>query len=145
MKHQTSGDSQRFSVEMEIANYQDMRLAQEGLLSSAQVRRTAIPALANTRATRMVLPHQVVADLGLPIHGTIGVSYAGHAAVEREQATDVWVRIQNRDAVVTAIVEPEAADAIVGNRVMTELDLIVDRTNQRLLPRDPQTIIADIG
>jgi len=73
MKHQTSGDSQRFSVEMEIANYQDMRLAQEGLLSLAQVRRTAIPALANYRATRMVLPRQVVADLGLPIHGTIGV------------------------------------------------------------------------
>jgi len=47
--------------------------------------------------------------------------------------------------VVTAIVEPEATDAIVGNRVMTELDLIVDGTNQRLLPRDPQTIIADIG
>ena len=57
----------RFRVEIEVVNNADMILSQAGHLTGDQVRRATIQGLADSGATRLVLPEAVVKRLGLPL------------------------------------------------------------------------------
>ena len=48
-----------------------------------------------------------------------------------------------RDSVFNAIVEPARDSALIGAIVLEDLDLMVDCTGQRLVPRDPKQIISE--
>jgi predicted aspartyl protease len=134
----------RFSIEFEIANNSDVNLMENDLLPADQVRRSKISGLVDSGAVRLILPQAVVRQLGLRRKGTIQVRYADGRTATREIVKGVYLEILGRDGVFTAIVEPRRKDALVGAIVLEELDFLVDCTNQRLVPRDPNMIISEI-
>ena len=134
----------RFSAELEVANYRDVIRAEEGNLAPEKVRRARISGVVDTGATRLVLPASVVATLGLPQGGKIGVQYADGRRDQKIVVTDARVEILGRSSVFTAVVEPNRKDALIGAIVLEELDLIPDCTHQRLMPRDPNQIFAEL-
>ncbi|HUY34083.1 MAG TPA: aspartyl protease family protein [Pirellulales bacterium] len=95
-------------------------------------------------ATRLVLPEQVVKQLGLPSMGEVKVTYANQESATREAASGVHVRLLGRDGVFTAIVEPKRRTALIGAIVLEDLDFLVDGTLQRLVPRDPRFVVNEI-
>jgi predicted aspartyl protease len=134
----------RFSVELEVANYGDLTLMHRGLLPADQVRRETIQGVVDSGATKLVLPHAVVQRLGLPLGDKIQVRYADGRRVEREGAEGVYVQLLGRHGTFTAIVEPRRKTALVGAIVLEDLDLLVDCTAQRVVPRDPRGAIYEI-
>jgi len=134
----------RFSVELEVANYGDLSLMQRGVLPPDQVRRETIQGVVDSGATKLVLPQALVKRLGLPLGDKIQVRYADGRRAEREGAEGVYLQLLGRHGTFTAIVEPRRKNALIGAIVLEDLDLLVDCTAQRVVPRDPRGAIYEI-
>ena len=144
MRARGDNDVGRFSVDIEVANYGDLEMARRGLLPPDQVRRETIPGVVDSGAVRLVLPEAVVKRLGLPLGDPIPVKYADGRRGRRKQAKGVFAQLLGRDGTFTAIVEPKRDTALIGAIVLEDLDLLVDCTNQRLVPRDPSGPLSEI-
>ncbi len=144
MERRKNGKMGRFKVDLELANYADVHLAQAGLLDPVKVRRVRIPGVVDSGATRLVLPKSVVAQLGLPSAGKVGVRYADQRTSIRNKVKDVWLKLLGREGTFTAMVEPKRKDALIGAIVMEDLDLVIDCTTQKLHPRDPRWVISEV-
>jgi len=135
---------ERFSVELEIANNDDLALARRGLLRPDQVRRETILGVVDSGATRLVLPEEIVKRLGLPQGDSIKVRYADGRRAKRRRADGVYVQLLGRHGTFSAIVEPKRKTALVGAIVLEDLDLLVDCIGERVIPRDPSGVTSDI-
>jgi predicted aspartyl protease len=134
----------RFSVELELANYEDVVRARTGTLAPDQVRRARLPAVVDSGSNYLVLPAPVVVELGLRQTGEAAVPYADRRTSTRPVVEEVQVTLAGRTGLYRALVEPDRTTALLGAVVLEDLDLLVDCTNQRLLPRDPKGIVADV-
>ncbi len=135
----------RFSVEIEIANYDDMARARAGDIPDAQVRRTRVRGVVDTGATRLVLPVSVVRELGVPVTGKVGVRYADGRIADRDRVDGIFLTCLGRSSVFNAVIEPDRDSALIGAIVLEDLDLLVDCITQQLTPRDPERIISEAG
>src|SRR5262245_36803816 len=113
----------RVSVEFELANYEDMIRARSGVLAPEKVRRATIVGVADTGATRLVLPEHVAKQLGFPADGTINLRYADQRTAKRPKVRDVWLKLVNREGTFNAVVEKKRKDALIGAIVLEDLDL----------------------
>ena len=72
------------------------------------------------------------------------VRYADGRIAERPVAKHVHLSYGGRDNVFSAVVEPSRESVLIGAIVLETLDFRVDCTEQRLVPRDPKQITAEI-
>jgi hypothetical protein len=75
----------------------------------------------------------------------VKVRYADGRRALRTEVGAVHLSLQGRDDVFSAIVEPKRDTALIGAIVLEALDFLVDCGKQRLVPRDPDYILAEIG
>ena len=134
----------RFSVDVELANEEDLFRAKAGLIQPSQVRRVRARGVVDTGASRLVIPGTVAQQLGLPQTSTATVRYADGRTAERAIVKDVHLSYGERESVFSAVVEPARESLLIGAIVMEELDLLPDCTTQTLVPRDPKRIISEI-
>jgi predicted aspartyl protease len=134
----------RFSVEFEVANYEDIAALRRKTIKPEQVRRITIRGVVDSGAARFVLPKSVVQQLDLPVTGKVKVRYADGRNATRTAAQGAFVELLGRHGTFSAIVEPKREEALIGAIVLEELDLLVDCTHQRLVPRDPRYVISEI-
>lgn len=133
----------RFSVAIELANNDDLVLAQAGQMKAQDVRRVTLAGVVDTGATRLVLPKRVAQQLGLRETGQVGVRYADGRKATRPLVDGVHLEMLGRSSVFKAAVEPRRTEALIGAIVLEDLDFVVDPTRQRLVPRDPKMIISE--
>ena len=134
----------RFSVEVEIANNDDLALVRRGMLKPKQVRREMVQGIVDSGAAMLVLPESVVKRLGLPMGNLVGVRYADGRRARRREAKGVSLKLLGREDTFSAVVEPKRPNALIGAIVLEALDLLVDCKNQRVVPRDPRGAIYEI-
>ncbi len=134
----------RTVVKIVVANNADVLEVDKGTLQANEVRRLELDGVVDTGATRLVLPKAVVDQLGLPASGKIGVRYADQRRSKRTLVQNVWLAMQGRHGIFSAIVEPQRKDALIGAIVMEELDFVVDCIGQKVVPRDPHGLFAEI-
>ncbi len=92
----------------------------------------------------MVLPEAVVKQLGLSVHDKVKVRYARKRTAIRNAVREVHVQLQGRDGVFTAVVERKLKSALIGDIVLEDLDFVVDRAIQQLVPRDPRYVVSEL-
>lgn len=134
----------RFSVECELANYEEVKWAAGGFIPPEQIHRTTVPGVVDTGAARLVLPPSAVAALGLVETGRTVVKFADGRREPRATVNDVQLEYQGRSGVFSAVVEPGRTDALIGAIVLEELDLLADCKAKALLPRDPNATITEV-
>ena len=134
----------RFSVEVELANQEDLYSAKSGQIQLDQVRRVRIRGVVDSGATRLVIPELVAKHLGLVGSSTAKVRYADGHTGERSIVQGVHLRYGGRESTFNAIVEPDRESVLIGAIVLEDLDFLVDCGNQRLVPRDPNQIVSEI-
>ena len=88
------------------------------------------------------MPKSVVRKLGLEEKGKVGVRYADGRRAIRRVVDNVYVHLLDRSSVFKAVVEARRESALIGAFVLEDLDLMVDPTRERLLPRDPRYMIS---
>ena len=134
----------RFSVELQVANNDDLALARRGVLPPDQVRRQTIMGVVDSGAARLVLPQTIVEQLGLAVGDKIKVRYADGRTAQRREAEGVYLELLGRHGTFTAIIEPKRETALVGAIVLEDLDLLVDCQAQRVVPRDPSGAVFEV-
>jgi predicted aspartyl protease len=135
----------RFSVDIEIANNEDLVEVRRGQLEADKVRRMTVRGVVDSGATRLVLPQAVAKELGLPVKNKkIRVRYADGPRGLRSEVEEARVYLLGRDGVFSAVVEPNRDSALIGAIVLEDLDLLVDCTKLCLVPRDPDYIVSEI-
>ncbi len=145
MKKNGKPDMGRITVEVDIANNEDVVAARRGYLDPSKVRRTIIQGLVDSGATRLVLPGALVKALGLPLKKKkVKVRYADGRRALRAEAEQVSLTLLGRDGQFSAVVEPGRDTALIGAIVLEDLDLLVDCAKLRLVPRDPDYVVSEI-
>jgi predicted aspartyl protease len=134
----------RFSVEVDLANDEDVMRAERGEIPEDQVRRARVRGVVDSGAARLVIPATVAEQLGVKTTRTAKVRYADGHTADRPVVNRVHLSFAGRDSVFNAIVEPGRDSALIGAIVLEDLDLLIDCTNTRLIPRDPKQIISEI-
>ena len=133
----------RFSVDLELANNEDVMLARLGHITPDQVRRVKIRGVVDTGATRLVIPAFVAKQLGVPKAGKINACYADGRKAVRELVDGVHLELLGRSSVFKAAIEPKRESVLIGAIVLEDLDFLVDSMQQRLFPRDPKMIVSE--
>lgn len=133
----------RIAMPITLANNEDLILAEAGAIPEDQIRRVTIEGAVDTGATRLVIPESVATQLGLPLSGQAKALYADNRSTSKPLVDQVHVTLLGRQSVFKALVEPDRKDALIGAIVMEDLDFLVDCTNQKLYPRDPDMIVSE--
>lgn len=134
----------RVTAEVELANYKDLVLSQYGHISFRRVRRLRALCDVDQRRMHLIIPASVAKQLGLRASGIATVRYADGRTAKRYVVKDLYLKFVGRQGVFTAIVERKRKSISIGGVVMQDLDLVVDYSEQRLVPRDRGRIIAEI-
>jgi predicted aspartyl protease len=113
-------------------------------MPAEQVRRETVKGVVDSGATKMVLPMSLVKRLGLTPDRSITVRYADGRKAKRREVKGVFVSLLGRDGTFTAVCEPKRDTALIGAIVLEDLDLLVDCSTQRVIPRDPRGEIVEI-
>lgn len=122
-------------VQITVENALDRERVVLGEIPEKQVRSATIAALADTGAVMLVLPQDLVEALGLREMGRAIVTYADERKEERPVAGIVTVRVGNRLTSLNCVVGPPNSEPLVGQVVLETTDLLVDCTQQKLVPR----------
>ena len=132
------------AVEIHLENFVDRALQKQGQRSEEQVRRHQLKAVVDTGAVMLMLPQDVVEKLGLENQRRVVVSYADDPKEERAVAGAVTIRIGDRAMTTECIVGPQLSEALIGQVVLEELDLVADCQNKTLLPRPESPIYPSL-
>jgi clan AA aspartic protease len=129
-----------------IENVGDRLNAESGLILPSQVRRIEVEALVDTGATTLVLPADLVAQLGLPLRDRRTARLADGTLSEVARVTGMHIEILGRDMTGDALVVPAGATPLIGQVQLEMLDLVVDPRSQELRPnpRSPDAPMYDL-
>ena len=126
-------------VKVRIVNLRDMLFFEDGQIEKKEIRSLEVNALVDTGAVMLVLPQDEVAYLGLKERRKVTVRYADDRTEERFVAGPLFLEIPGdwgeRNMSTDCIVGPPASEALIGQIVLEELDLMVDCVENRLKPR----------
>lgn len=122
-------------VEVELENALDRHLVELGQIPPDQLRSANVSVLADTGAVMLVLPQDLVEALGLREVGKVIVTYADERKEEWPLAGIVTARVGNRMTSLNCVVGPPNSEPLLGQVVLETMDLLVDRSLGRLVPR----------
>ena len=116
----------RHTTEIELANLEDVALANRGVITPEEVRRfTVKDALVDTGATRLCLPEPIIEQLGLTPFGNARARTAA-GIVDRIIYSTVEFTILERKGALPVTNLPADAPVLVGHMVLEQLDLCLD-------------------
>ena len=122
-------------VDIALENPDDRALCKAGHLDEIGIRRATVRAVADTGAVMLALPEDIVERLGVEVVDSVATTYADGRQGELPVAGPLTVRIGDRWMPANCVVVPMGADALVGQVVMEQLDLVADGVKQTLGPR----------
>ena len=93
-----------------------------------------IDAIVDTGATMLVLPAEIIAELGLRKIREVKVRYANNTQQTKGIYGVATLEVQGRSGNFDVVEEEPGTRALVGQIVLEELDLVVDLKGKRLIP-----------
>ena len=131
---------------IKLTNSADIIRSQDGHLAPEKVRTLEVEALVDTGASTLVLPADVVAQLGFAQVEVKKVRLADGSLIDSPRVTNIRLEICGRDMLTSAYVMPAGTTALIGQIPLEELDLVVDSKRQELRPNPehPDGQIVDI-
>ena len=134
----------RVPIQVNLANYRDVILAEHGDLPAENVRRLTVAGIADSGASGLVIPKSVAKELGVPVTGRTVVNYGDRRQGTRAMVKDVELELIGRKGTFQAVVEPKRENVLVGAIVLQTLDLLVDCPKECVRPRDPEHVTHEI-
>ncbi|MCW3131432.1 MAG: aspartyl protease family protein [Candidatus Methanospirare jalkutatii] len=105
-----------------------------------------VDAIIDTGATMLVLPQDVIEELGLRKIGERRVRYANNQIQIKPVYRGVILELNGRDGIFDVLGEVEGSEPLVGQIVLEALDLIVDPITKTVIPnpRSPDMPMTEI-
>ena len=133
-------------TKLKLTNDTDLILARTGQLPQGLVRSVEIDALVDAGATMLVLPQDVVEQLGLTIRGLRRVRYADGRVAAIPWVAGLSIEILGREMGCEALVEAAGTVPLIGQIPLEALDLLVDPKTRDLHvnPASPDLPLLDL-
>lgn len=125
---------------IELVNAADLTASESGYIDESDVRRYSMEALVDTGSVMLALPQDVVEHLGLKERRKVAVTYADNRKEQRSIAGPLLVKVTGREMFTECVVVPPTSEALIGQIILEELDLIADCQKQALYPRPESPI-----
>ena len=105
-----------------------------------------VQAVVDTGATMMVLPQELVDELGLEKLREVEVKYADNRTATKSVYEVAKIEVTGRVSNFDVLAEAEGTQPLIGQVVLEILDLHVDARKQRLIPNpeSPETPMVEI-
>ena len=113
-------------VKVRFESYDDKLAHQAGRIPETAIRTRETDAVVDTGAVMMLLPLDLVEELGLKITGRTTALLANNQTVELPCAGPVHLTLVGRDWMTDCLVGPPGCETLIGQLVMERLDLIPD-------------------
>jgi len=131
-------------VDIALENFIDRILMLENKLTTEKVRKHQMSAMVDTGAVMLSLPQDIIEKLGLNQVRKVIVTYADERREERDVFAAVHLTIGDRFLVTEAVAGPPLSEALIGQVILEELDMLVDCQNQTLLPRPESPVYPSL-
>jgi clan AA aspartic protease len=128
------------NISVTLENTFDRDRFLEKQIPESDIRNYQMNAIVDTGAVMLSLPQDVVEKLGLRRRRTVIVSYADERKDERAIAGAVTLKIGDRSMITECIVGPPLSEALIGQIILEELDLIADCQRRTVSPRPESPI-----
>ncbi|MBI3552145.1 MAG: hypothetical protein HY077_06475 [Elusimicrobia bacterium] len=115
-----------------------------GQIPEKDIRVREIEAVADTGAVINLLPQDLVEALGLEIVDHRIVLLANDQKIELPVAAGIWLTVAGRSMSTDCHVGPPGCEALIGQIVMENLDLIADPLKRTLTPRPESPYVPTI-
>ncbi len=117
---------------LQLKNAVDEELVVRGLLAPHLLRQNEVTGLVDTGTVSLVIPSEMVEQLGLRIIGQRVAQYANGNQETIGVAGPIIIECQGRVTVDEALVVGN--EVLIGQVILEKLDLLVDCKNQQLIP-----------
>lgn len=115
-----------------VTNLVDQIMAERGFISADEIRSVTLEdVLVDTGASRLCLPAEIIAQLGLTVAGEVQVKTAVGARNVRV-FKGVNLSVEGREGTFNCVELPESEDPLLGLIPLEDLGLEPDLLNQRL-------------
>lgn len=122
-------------VKVRLENRDDRVLSKAGHLPASSVRVQEVEAVVDTGAVMLLLPQDLVENLGLEKIGQVIVSLADEQKIELDRAAGLSVTIAGRTMQADCLVGPPGCEPLISQIILEELDLISDPVRKTLVVR----------
>ena len=131
------GDMGKVVTRVELFSCGDEEMVERGQLRADQIRRDSIEALADTGATLMSIPQDVIDKLGVRVFSERVSRFANGETAVKKISGPVHIRVMGRDALVVTMATHPGLPSLLGQIPLESLDLLVDPKRQRLIAGHP--------
>ncbi len=119
-------------AKVKLTNAIDEAMVSRGVLAPHLLRECETQALVDTGALTLVIPKEIVEQLGLRIRSQQVARYANGFEESIGVTEPVLIQCQGRETADAALVVGD--EVMLGQVILEKLDLLVDCKNQRLIP-----------
>ena len=119
-------------ADIELFNFADEILYEEGCLPKNKIRQMTINAMADSGAIRLAINENIRQQLGLKIRQQLDISLADGTKRRLDVAGPVRLKFKDRECITDAFVLPENEEPLIGAVPMELMDLVVIPAENKL-------------
>lgn len=125
----------KIRAKIRLVNDSDLVLHEHGKLPKKKIRSADVDGVVDTGAVMMMLPQDLVDNLGLRSLGKTTATLANEEKIEMSVAGTVDITIAGRSWKTDCLVGPPGCEPLIGQLILERLDLITDCAKRTVTPR----------
>ncbi len=119
-------------ADLELVNFADETLFEDGYLPKEKIRAMPIKALADSGAIRLTINENIRHQLGLRVRSSMDVTLADGTKRNLQVAGPIRVKFKTRDCITDAFVLPDNEEPLLGAVPMELMDLAIIPSEQKV-------------
>jgi len=120
-------------ADIELFNYADETLCEDGYLPKEKIRNMQITAMADSGAIRLSINERIKEKLGLKVRQQLNISLADGTKRLLDVAGPIRLKFRDRDCITDAFVLPDNEEALIGAVPMELMDLVIVPAENKLM------------
>lgn len=120
-------------ADIELFNYADETLCEDGYLPKEKIRNMQITAMADSGAIRLSINEVIKEQLGLRVRQKLNISLADGTKRLLDVAGPIRLKFGDRDCITDAFVLPNNEEALIGAVPMELMDLVIVPAENKLM------------
>jgi len=120
-------------ADIELFNYADETLNEDGYLPKEKIRKVLITAMADYGAIRLAINETIKQQLGLRVRQQLNISLADGTKRTLDVAGPKRIKFKDRDCITDAFVLPDNEEPLIGVVPMELMDLVIIPAENKLV------------
>ena len=120
-------------ADIELFNFADETLNQDGYLPKEKIRKVLIRAMADSGAIRLAINETIKLQLGLRVRQQLNISLADGTKRTLDVAGPIRLKFKDRDCITDAFVLTDNEEPLIGAVPMELMDLVITPAENKLV------------